>query len=73
VDDSKTAWTEAIEEDGLDWDHVSDLLRWNTPVVDLYAVERIPFNVLIDPAGRIIDMDLHGERLLTKLEKLLNN
>ena len=72
VDDDKRAWTDAIAEDGLVWDHVSDLTRWESPVVDLYAVERIPFNVLIDPAGRIVDMDLHGEELLNKLELILN-
>ena len=73
VDDDRAAWTGAIAEDGLYWDHVSDLKRWETPVVDLYAVERIPFNILIDPAGRIMEIDLHGEQLLSKLEQILNN
>ena len=73
VDDSKTDWTGAIEEDGLDWDHLSDLKRWETPVVDLYGVERIPFNVLIDPSGKIVETDLYGEQLLSKLDQILNN
>jgi peroxiredoxin len=73
VDDNRAAWTDAIREDGLEWDHVSDLKRWETPVVDLYGVERIPFNVLIDPAGKIVETDLQGEQLLSKLEQLLNN
>jgi len=72
VDDSNAAWTGAIKEDGLDWDHVSDLKRWETPVVDLYGVERIPFNVLIDPSGKIVDKDLYGEQLLNKLDQILN-
>ena len=72
VDDSKTDWTGAIEEDGLDWDHVSDLKRWETPVVDLYGVERIPFMVLIDPSGKIVEKDLYGEQLLSKLDQILN-
>ena len=73
VDDDRTAWTDAIAKDGLEWDHVSDLRRWETPVVELYAVERIPFNVLIGPDGRILEVDLHGEQLLAKLEQILNN
>ena len=73
VDDNRAAWTDAIREDRLEWDHVSDLKRWETPVVDLYGVERIPFNVLIDPAGKIVEIDLHGEELLNKLEQILNN
>ncbi|MCK5693476.1 MAG: TlpA family protein disulfide reductase [Bacteroidales bacterium] len=73
VDDKLTAWTSAIEEDGLVWDHVSELKRWETPVVDLYGVEKVPFNVLIDPSGKIVETDLYGEQLLSKLDQLLNN
>lgn len=72
VDDNKAAWTGAIEEDGLDWDHVSDLKRWETPVVELYGVEKIPFNMIIDPAGKIVETNLYGEQLLSKLDYLLN-
>jgi len=73
VDDDKAEWTAAIEKDQLNWDHVSDLKRWDTPPVDLYGVEKIPFNVIIDPAGKIVDTDLYGEQLLSKLDLLLNN
>ena len=73
VDDNKRAWIGAIDEDGLDCDHVSDLKRWETPVVDLYSVEKIPFNVIIDPAGKIVETNLYGEQLLSKLDHLLNN
>ena len=73
LDDNREDWIRAIERDKLDWDHVGDLKRWDTPVVDLYGVERIPFTVLIDPAGKIIETDLYGEQLLNKLDQLLNN
>ena len=68
LDDSREVWLDAIREDGLKWDHVSDLTRWNTPVVDLYGVDRIPFTVLIDPEGRIMEMNLFGSELLKELE-----
>ncbi len=70
LDEDRELWTGIIQEDQLDWDHVCDLKRWETPVVDLYHVERIPSNVLIDPEGRIVETDLFGERLLEKLEIL---
>ena len=73
VDDNKAAWTLAIDTDRLNWDHVSDLNRWETPLVDLYGVEKIPFNVIIDPSGKIIEKDLYGEQLLSKLDHLLKN
>ena len=73
LDDNREDWIRAIETDDLKWDQVSDLKRWDTPVVDLYGVERIPFIVLIDPDGRIIEKDLYGEQLLNKLDQFLNN
>ena len=72
VDDNKAAWTGAIEQDGLVWDQVSDLRRWDTPVVDLYGVEKIPYTVLIDPAGKIVVKDLYGEQLLHELDQIFN-
>ncbi|MEA3461078.1 MAG: TlpA disulfide reductase family protein [Bacteroidota bacterium] len=73
VDDNLNAWTGAIDADGLNWDHVSDLNRWETPVVDLYGVEKIPFMVIIDPAGKIVETALYGDELIGKLDQLLNN
>jgi peroxiredoxin len=69
-DDDPAVWLRAIEEEGLNWDHVSDLRRWETVVADLYGVEKIPANFLIDPEGRIIGRDLFGNELTEYLENL---
>ncbi len=72
-DGEKAIWAGAIEEDELTWDHVSDLQRWESAIADLYGVEKIPSNYLIDPEGKIIARDLFGTGLLEKLEKLFSN
>ncbi len=72
VDDRMDTWTEAIAEDGLEWEQVSDLKRWDGPVVNIYRVEKIPYTVIIDPAGRVVATDLYGEQLINTLENLLN-
>ena len=72
-DNERKIWIEAIEEDGLNWDHASDLRRWESPVADLFQVEKIPSNYLIDPHGRIIAKDLFGSTLVNKLDNLYNN
>ncbi|TFH26705.1 MAG: AhpC/TSA family protein [Bacteroidia bacterium] len=72
LDDDRDTWTRAITEDGLEWEHVSDLMRWDTPVASIYLVEKIPYNVIIDPAGRVMATDLYGEKLLSTLDNLLN-
>ena len=72
-DNERRSWTEAIEQDGLSWNHVSDLRRWESPVADLFQVEKIPSNYLIDPEGRIIAQDLFGRELVKKLNNLYSN
>ena len=73
LDENRKVWLDAIKEDQLKWDHVSDLNRWNTPAVDLYGVDRIPFMVVIDPTGRIIETNLFGAELLKELEHIFTH
>lgn len=71
LDKDKTSWVEAIKADNLNWPHISDLKYWNSEVVPLYNIEGIPFNVLIDPEGKIIANNLRGNALASKLEEVL--
>lgn len=71
LDDDKQAWIEAVKGDGLVWKQVSDLKQWESTLPILYQFNAIPFNVLIDPQGKIIASDLRGEQLLQKLEEVL--
>jgi len=67
----KDNWLAAIHKDNLTWTHVSDLQFWNNGAAQLYRVSSIPFNMLIDPAGRIIARNLRGEALRSKLCEVL--
>ncbi len=73
LDREKAAWLKAIKEDNLAWNHVSDLKYWSSIAVDLYGFDQvgIPFNVLIDPQGKIIAMGLREEALQNKLAEVL--
>jgi len=71
LDKTKDAWEEAIKHDGLAWSHVSDLKYWESSVVPLYGIEGIPFNVLIDPDGKVISESLRGPALEEKLQEVL--
>ena len=71
VDDTKQNWLQAIEDQELSWHHVSDLQRWESAVIDLYEVERIPANFLVNPQGVIIEKDIFGEEIERALEKYL--
>lgn len=73
LDDDPVAWKKAIADDGLIWpNHVSDLLRWRTPMVQLYGFNGIPYTVLLNREGNIVGVNLRGAKLEQKLEELLN-
>jgi peroxiredoxin len=63
----KDNWMEAIHKDGLTWTHVSDLQFWNNAAAQLYHINSIPQNFLIDPDGKIIAKNLRGPELQAKL------
>jgi peroxiredoxin len=71
LDQAKPNWVEAIKADNLTWTHVSDLKYWNNEVAQLYHIQSIPANLLIDPTGKIIARDIRGEELQRKLKELL--
>lgn len=67
----KEKWLDAIKKDGLTWTQVSDLQFWNNAAAQLYRVSGIPFNLLVDPDGKILARNLRGPDLKTKLCELL--
>ncbi|MBP6686873.1 MAG: AhpC/TSA family protein [Lacibacter sp.] len=71
LDKTKDAWLEAIKKDGLSWTHISDLKFWDSEAVGLYGFNGIPYNVLLDPTGKIIADNLRGSDLERKLEEVL--
>ncbi len=72
MDEDKTAWLDAIKADQLSWNHVSILSDWNShPLTQEYQFNAIPFNVLVDPTGKIIASDLRGADLINKLSEVL--
>ena len=71
LDDDKEDWLEAVQQDKLNWLQISDLKKWESTVVSTYQIQGIPFNVLLDPTGKIIATDLRGSALQNTLNQLL--
>ena len=69
--DGKEKWQNAVMQDNLTWTQVSDLKGWGSQVVPMYRIQGIPFNVLIDPQGKIIAESLRGSQLEATLEQVL--
>lgn len=73
LDENRDSWLEAIKKDQLAWRHVSDLKQWNSLVLPLYQFDGIPYNVLLDPQGKVIAESLRGSDLEAKLAEVLTN
>ena len=65
-------WKKAIEADGLEWNHISNLQRFNDPIAQLYSINAIPAAFLLDENGIIVAKDLRGPALGAKVAELLN-
>jgi peroxiredoxin len=71
LDKEKGDWLQAIQKDNLSWTQVSDLQEWNSIAVSTFNFNSIPFNVLLDPEGKIIAQSLRGIELEKKLGEVL--
>lgn len=71
LDKERSAWLQAIRQDGLVWpNHVSDLKGWTSSGGAAYGITSIPATVLIDREGRIIARNLRGSELERKLKEI---
>lgn len=70
LDKTKEPWLQAIKADQLKWPHVSDLAYWDSKAVSVFGFNGIPYNVLIDPDGKVIGEGLRGEELHKKLSEI---
>ena len=71
LDKTKGPWVDAIKKDGLVWQQVSDLKGWSNAVSQMFGIQSIPQNFLIDPNGVVIGKNLRGADLEQKLESIL--
>lgn len=71
LDQSKEKWINAIHADNLQWAHISDLKGWSNSAAQLYHIQSIPANMLIDPSGKIIGKNLRGQALEDALSRVI--
>lgn len=71
LDQQKDSWKKAIDNDQLDWTHVSYLKRWDDPIAAIYGVRSIPELFLLDENGVVIAKERHAADFIPVLEKIL--
>ena len=73
LDRTKEQWIAAIQQDGLTWQHISDLKFWQSEAAKKYGVSAIPYTVLVDPEGKVVEQRLRGASLEKKLEEIFGS
>ncbi len=68
LDKTSEPWIKAIEEDDITWTQLHDP---EGEVANTYGVESIPFTLLLDKEGVIVEKNLRGEALQEKLDEVL--
>ena len=68
---AKTKWLKAIHDDRIGaWTHVADLNQPVNTAVELYGIQGVPQNFLIDPSGKIVAMSLRSGALEDELNRI---
>lgn len=69
----RAQWLKAIEDDKMDWHHISNLKFWQEPIAQQYGITSIPMTYLLDETGKIVASNLRGPALGQKVGELLRN
>lgn len=69
LDKYRSSWENTVRDKKLNWINVSDLLGWESPIIKLYAVESIPYAILIDKEGRVVKRGITDQQLSAWLNK----
>lgn len=70
-DSKKLQWSAAVEKLGMTWPQMSDFKGWESSAAAVYGIRSIPSNILVDPQGKIVAMDLRENRLQEVLAEKL--
>ncbi len=73
LDRTKDKWIKAIEQDQMDWHHISHLQYWNEPIAKAWGIRGIPATFLIDENNMIVGTNLRGNALRQKVKEYLEN
>lgn len=66
IDYTREPWLKALEQEQMPWTQLFSQAKVNAQ----YQVDAVPFTLLLDPQGKIVALNLRGEKLLEKLKEL---
>ena len=73
IDDKEKDWRQALKEENMKWTQLCDLKGWKGEVINKYKIQGVPFCLILDKEGRIIDHGVRGSELDVLLIKYLGD
>lgn len=71
LDKDETSWKEAVKRLDMTWIQVSDLQGWDNAAAQMFGVQSIPFTMIVNQKGELIDTGLRGEELEQRVSEIL--
>lgn len=72
LDTDKSGWLNAIADDGIEFDQLSDLMGFDSPLAADYGVSSIPRMVLTDQDGKILLITNKASEVSAAVNEKLN-
>ena len=63
IDDKEKDWKQALKEENMKWTQLCDLKGQEGEVINKYKIQGVPFCLILDKEGRIIDHGVRGSEL----------
>ena len=69
LDEEKEDWISAIKKDQLTWTNLIGEKDWDSEISLFYGLNSLPFNILVDANGKVLDNNIDPTELETFLEQ----
>ena len=63
LDEDEQAWKTAVEKMDMKWQQVSDLKGWENAAAVMLGIQSIPFTMVLDSNGHLLQAGLRGQQL----------
>lgn len=70
-DENKEQWLKAVQKDKLSWLQLQNSKSFSSSVAASYKIVGLPSNVLLDPTGNVIAVNIFRDELKNKLAELI--
>lgn len=75
LESDKAAWKNAVESNGMNlegWLHACDGAGAESPAAQLFATDKAPRIILIEPEGRAVSLNMDIDELVIRVEQILS-